>query len=373
MKRRLRLLLLFVLIAGCQAIVGIEDHVYEVTPASTACVDYCNVVTTACQGTNAVYSGMDTCLGVCALLPPGDSIEAVADNSVACRKRQAESARDQMEPSFYCPRAGPGGGTGQGACGSNCASYCYLLKAACPDQGAPLTDCEKQCSALRSDGTFDVVANHSGDTLECRLVHVSSATVKPDEHCPHADLHPTAPWCLDDQTAAPDCQNFCRLEMAACSGDLAVYESMAQCLAVCANLPAGTNGDRDQNTVGCRQWHSYNSLLDAMSHCPHTGPGGDGHCGADQPDDTTNCHSYCILLQKACGMDFDASFPTGMPACQRDCSTKLDALGAKRDSGYKVSAGQMGNTMACRLLHVSRALTDATECPSALGGGSCAP
>ena len=54
-------------------------------------------------------------------------------------------------------------------------------------------------------------------------------------------------------------------------------------------------------------------------------------------------------------------------------STLLQGI-TPRDSRYKVSAGQMGgNTMACRLLHASRALSDPNECPSALGGGVCAP
>jgi len=370
MTRALRSLVLIVLIAGCQGIVGIEDHVFEAgVVTSAACVDYCNVVMSACQTPNAVYSSQATCLGVCALLLPGSPNEAADDNTIACRKRYAVLAKNS-EPSFNCPRAGPGGG---GTCGSNCASYCTLIKKACPDQGALLTDCENQCAAFRTVGTFDVVANHEGDTLECRLVHVSSATVEPATHCSHTGVFPTA-FCVDDPTAAPDCNNFCRLELAACTGDLTVYESSTQCKAVCAALPPGTNGDTSQNTVGCRQYHSYNAVLNPSDHCPHTGPGGDAHCGADVMDDDGNCHSYCILLQQACGTDFVLAFPTGQAACQKDCTSKLDALGAKRDSRYKVSAGLIaGNTMSCRLLHVSRALSDATECPSALGGGVCAP
>jgi hypothetical protein len=193
-------------------------------------------------------------------------------------------------------------------------------------------------------------------------------------HCPHAQLPPSPPWCLETQTDPPSCQEFCRLAIAACTGDLAVYESMNQCLAVCAALPPGTNGDRDQNTVGCRQWHCYNSILDSVAHCSHTGPGGDGHCGADQPpDDLANCHAYCILLEHACASDFATKFPAGQSACQKDCSNQPASFLAARDSHYHVASTQNGNTLSCRLLHVSRALTDSMECPAALGsaGSAC--
>jgi hypothetical protein len=358
-----------IVLAGCASIVGIDDHLYQ--PVSSQCEEYCTTVMANCTGQYQVYSGMETCLGVCKLLPAGDELEPIDNNSVACRKRQAGLAN--TEPDYYCPRAGPGGGP---TCGTNCQGYCTLLKAACPDTAAPLTNCEQSCSALLDVGTFDVVANHSGDTLQCRLVHVSSATVDPTTHCGHTDIHPTPPWCIEDQTAPPDCTEFCRMNLAACSGDNAVYESTAQCMAVCAALPPGTNGDQSQNTVGCRHYHCYNALID-IAHCSHTGPGGDGHCGTAD-DDTGNCFSYCTLLGKACKSDFTTKFgdPDTMAAqasCQKDCNT---LAGAPNNSMYKVSAAQTGNTLQCRLLHVSRALTDATtECPNALGnaGTACVP
>jgi hypothetical protein len=249
-----------------------------------------------------------------------------------------------------------------------------LLRAACPANLAPVPNCEQACSGLLDVKTFDVVANHEGNTLQCRLVHVSTATVDPMTHCPHTQIHPAPPWCIDDQMAPPDCTEFCRINFAACSGDNAVYESMDQCKAVCAALPPGTNGDRDQNTAGCRLYHCYNSLLNPTGHCSHTGPGGDAHCGADMlPDDTGNCHAYCILLEKACGADFATKYGGMQTNCQKDCAT---LPGAKKESGYNLNAAKMGNTVQCRLLHVSRALDPAAaamECPNALGnaGSAC--
>jgi hypothetical protein len=145
---------------------------------------------------------------------------------------------------------------------------------------------------------------------------------------------------------------------------------MEQCKAVCAALPPGTNGDQSQNTAGCRLYHCYNSLLNPLGHCGHTGPGGDAHCGTDMPDDTGNCHAYCILLEKACGADFMTKYGGVQANCQKECSA---LPGAKKDSGYKISMAQTGATVQCRLLHVSRALSDMAECPAAFGnaGSAC--
>jgi hypothetical protein len=141
-------------------------------------------------------------------------------------------------------------------------------------------------------------------------------------------------------------------------------------MAVCTTLDRGLNGHREENTMGCRSWHTFNSLIDPGSHCGHTGPGGDGHCGVDTPDATGNCASYCKLAQVACAADFTTKFGSEA-ACLVDCSTQPDAFGAKHDSKYRIATAQTGNTLQCRLLHVSRALSDATECPSALGQGMC--
>jgi len=88
------------------------------------------------------------------------------------------------------------------------------------------------------------------------------------------------------------------------------------------------------------------------------------------------------LLAGACGKDLLTKFGAGaidpmdaavQAACQKDCSNMPASFGAKKDSKYKISTSQTGNTLQCRLLHTARALTDATECASAFGnaGSAC--
>lgn len=366
-----RVLCLGVFAIGCQQIAGIEDRTFEPAQTESAlCKEYCDTVMEACTGTNAAYTTRETCLGVCARLPEGDPLEPAERNDVVCRLRQAQLARGTGEPSTHCQPAGPGG---DGVCGSNCEAYCSLMQQSCPAEYAETDDCMAKCEGLRDDKSFDVVKHHEGDTLQCRLVHVSSATVTPASHCAHSRLYPTD-WCADTTETAPTCQDFCQLSLAVCSGSFAQYESLEQCLAVCETLPLGTLADRTENTVGCRKYHTYSSLLDPANHCPHTGPGGDGHCGLDAEDGTTtgNCESYCTLLEEACSTEFGAAF-TDRAACIADCSGKPAEFGATKDQGYSVSASAARTPLGCRLLHVSRALRDpATYCAAALGGGECA-
>lgn len=369
---------------GCQSIAGIEDRTYDLdtaeSQASEQCKEYCTTVMANCTGTNKVYSTKETCYGVCAKLPPGEQAEPYG-NTVLCRLNEAKAAGDPTagEPKTHCPAAGPGGnspGAGEN-CGTNCEAYCYLMQRVCPKDYESVPDCVDKCAALKDTGSFDVAANHSGDTLQCRLVHVSSATGGPAanaEHCPHARFRPTDPWCVEKDP--PQCADYCRVQMAACTGDLKMYESPEQCAHVCAVLPKGSLNDQtaDTDTIGCRLYHSYSSLAEPQTHCFHTGPGGDGHCSTD------NCPSYCLIVQAACGNAFDTKYPGGTSACQTDCRSGALEATSKKDAAITVANALTAakKPFGCRMLHAMRALdlTAASEDPSAectlaLGGGDC--
>ncbi len=356
-------------LGACQALAGIQDRTFD--GPSEQCKSYCALAQQVCVGTSALYSTLDTCYGICALLPIGDPNEPTGD-TIACRTNQLTLAQSTDEPggaAEYCAHAGP---ATQGTCASNCASYCTLFSGACPKEPSAL-DCISQCAGLTDTMSFDVNSNYYGDTLQCRLVHTSAATVDPTEHCPHAALEANGP-CLgmDPTTTVPDCDSYCQLNLVECSGVYQVYESLAQCKAVCAALTPGTADDETGNTVACRKYHSYNAILDPMTHCPHTGPGGDGHCGSTAMPDTGstgNCESYCGLLETACASDFHTAFPGADPDAQTACDAACAQLqDAAPDSPYSIAAS--GNNLSCRLLHVSRALLDVTECPAAEGNAA---
>lgn len=338
---------------GCQSIAGIEDRTYQ--PASQLCIDYCNAVQKNCTGDNAVY-GKDTCPGICKNLPPGDPTEPSNANTVACRLRFAKAAASA--PSEQCAAAGPGG---DGTCGSPCDAYCMLFEKICPSAYNIVPDCQANCAALASHKGFSAVSDHSGDTVECRLVHLGAATLDPATHCPHAEFQSTD-YCKNGNTAAT-CQDYCRAVTVACKGTFQQYASQAECMAVCAQLPLGTFADVSTNTVGCRYYHSFNALADPATHCPHSGPGGDGQCSKD------NCEPYCKLMAKACPATAFADPKT----CAADCE---QVEGHKAGELYKSAS----TPMLCRLQAVSRAIaarassqdgTADAECQKAVGQTGC--
>ena len=351
-------------ILGCQSIAGIEDRVYEPTGVSEACAKYCDTVQDACTGTFQVYATKEACHGVCALLDPGDALEP-AGNTVACRTRQAAFAASTGEPDDHCPKAGPGGA---GECGDNCESYCALYAKACHAEFSDLQTCVQKCAALENLSTFNVEDDHEGDTVQCRLQHVTSASVLPDPHCDHARFVSTQ-WCFEPPDQPPECADYCRINLVACTGETAQYESLDQCMAVCGALDPGLNENRTENTVGCRKYHSYSSLFDAIAHCSHAGPSGDGHCGpTTEPSagPTGNCQAYCRLVEAACASDFAANF-----ADQAECIEACGAIdGAGPDQDYTIHVAD-GPTLGCRVREVARAFDDPTACAGALGSANC--
>jgi hypothetical protein len=353
---------------GCQQVAGIEERHYagpssnDVTP-SQACVKYCDTVAQNCTGDLAVYKSNEICLDVCMALPAGD-VEA-SGNSVTCRQFQADAAA--REPADSCPKAGPGGG---GACGTDCEAWCGLLEKACPDDYATLGEqCEQRCKALSDDGGFDVTTYYTGDTLQCRLIHVGAALSDPTTHCAHAAFLATS-LCVPGPKEPPTCEKLCQTAQAICTGDLAVYESAAQCLAACKVFPLGQSSDTTENTVGCRIYHALTASGAPSTHCMHAGPTGDGHCGQHAATDATtgNCESYCELLEAACKTDPGYKFAS-VTACEAACKVDLATKGAAPDSGYAIKDAQSGDTLKCRTLQAVRALTAMTTdaCPAALG------
>ncbi len=364
--------LLSISIGACQAVAGIEDRKLDPKLAprvdSQQCKDYCAVVMDACSGEDAVYATLAQCLGVCAALDPGDEQEPNG-NTVACRAVQAENAL--AEPKGYCRSAGPGG---NGECGTDCEAYCTVFPKVCKDkfEYSTTAECLKACGALTDQDRYliDDAHDHKGDTVECRLVHTASATVDPVAHCAHAPVRPSPPWCIGADDEPPTCQQYCDIELAACTGKNAQYESPEQCLAVCEALPPGANPDTAVNTMACRRYHSFNAITGPAMHCPHSGPTGDGHCGdTRKPADgfTTNCESYCLLVKKACPEEFDSKL--GDPdACMAAC-VELD--GAAPDSSYTVAGADTRKGLDCRMVNTARAFLDPDRCPSAVGGGDC--
>ena len=127
-------------------------------PKVGECEDYCDLITAHCSGAEAQYSDRNSCLATCEAMALGDP-DTHAGNTIACRTFQAAAA--ERNPAATCVGAGP---AGAGVCGSICESFCATAEELCPDVYASDLD---------------------GDSIECRVYHLTAASIAPDVHCPH--------------------------------------------------------------------------------------------------------------------------------------------------------------------------------------------
>jgi hypothetical protein len=55
----------------------------------------------------------------------------------------------------------------------------------CPDKLGTIDDCMAACATVPDLGAYDF-SIESGNSIQCRLYHVSAASLVPSTHCPHA-------------------------------------------------------------------------------------------------------------------------------------------------------------------------------------------
>jgi hypothetical protein len=173
-------------------------------------------------------------------------------------------------------------------------------------------------------------------------------------------------------TLALNCTTYCDTITAACTGANGQYTDAAHCTGTCNQFTPGaaateTSGD----TLGCRIYHAQNAMLtgDTATHCPHAGPVGAkvdataGVCGADP------CTDFCALDTKVCGTD--AAPVTGvtnryttLAACMTACA------GFDKTTPYSATAPN-GNTLACRINHLTNAAANAAPATVAAWNTHC--
>jgi hypothetical protein len=154
----------------------------------------------------------------------------------------------------------------------------------------------------------------------------------------------------------PSCAKYCDLVMGSCAGDQAQYASRAECLEVCAHLPAGDAGDIESNTVACRQYYAGSpARTNAGGYCLAAGPFGGGVCG-------DRCIAFCGLTLGACSPDAAAAPYGSYPDCQTACAGYAYRDGGVDGGGEPPGGPTTGDTLNCRLFHLRAAIHDGTGC-----------
>jgi hypothetical protein len=395
----LTLCCLFVL-ASCQKIAGIPDT--RLPPNGEgdggakpgACASFCELALELCTEEFTIYQSPAVCETACALY---------SDEDRKCREdelKDLQAANSENERYLYCPRASIGGG---GKCGGSlCKNYCNAMAVACSDyvednvvypdaDGTHGESCEAKCAVIPDKekarlgagaSTFDIDADHEGDTIQCRLVHLTLATeeVFAQEHCPHAYISPQPmngnrpPWCGGPEVpdARQTCEDYCTVNLAACQDEFKVYDDLAQCRKACEAFEPGDLAVNKGNNTACRKLHSYNAAVYAnpRAHCPHAGPGGAGVCGDD-------CESLCQLLEQACPAEYDSEYGGSASTCRSECDSARKADPNYKDNGadYSIANAKRGHAFACRLYNATLAgpmSNDAADlCAVAVGKKEC--
>lgn len=162
---------------ACASIAGISKAELD----SDLCALYCETIMANCQGEFEQYTQSRICDVYCGTLPLGE-VGDETGNSVACRLHHAQQIEELGgEEISLCPIAGPGGA---GVCGRNCEGFCAANEALCDPERSP-EDCIEDCEKLPDLGSYDT-SIQDGGSVQCRLYHVSAATISASEHCKHA-------------------------------------------------------------------------------------------------------------------------------------------------------------------------------------------
>jgi len=163
------------------------------------CTTYCSQVMTNCTGANVQYSSDANCMAACAkfALTPGTAAD-MSGPTLGCRIYHSGTP-SMTTPATHCVHAGPAGAdnatAGNSVCGSACDNFCTLATAACPTQYPDLAGCKTSCGALAAGLKFTSTIQ-TGNTLACRLYHVTVALTTPAPHCTHIPAPTAAGACI---------------------------------------------------------------------------------------------------------------------------------------------------------------------------------
>lgn len=149
---------------------------------------------------------------------------------------------------------------------------------------------------------------------------------------------------------SPECVKYCGLMEVMCTGLVAQYASRAACYRACVDIPLGTLGDYENNTLACRVQHAEAAPV-APHHCAHAGAmAGDG-CGP-------NCESFCqVAFGRWCSSAPKRSYAS-VAECRAACATYKHAGPIDEEGHWPFWAGgpTSGDSIECRMHELVAAL-----------------
>jgi hypothetical protein len=303
----------------------------------------------------------------------GDDTDPDGTMSIGCRLKYAQRAVN-ASTLFNCKFAGF---TGGGACGDPVTGACMGIGASCAGVTGATYSGSGSLSACVSGlapvaalwGSKQGGSASSENSTECRLYHATvgyangSPTPATDVHCTHQGFGAGQPC---SGAIASNTNHYCAAIASICTGGNKQYNDMAQCVGSFNTFPDAAVAATFNNDKGSRQYHMNAALvLSASTHCPHAGPSGGGACGTPwqawqslASQSTCNSMSFVSTGVVAAvttwnATDLTAAIPTGAAA--------------------SYSTGEVGNTVICRVYHLTVATEDNTHCTHGdiTGAGQC--
>lgn len=159
------------------------------------------------------------------------------------------------------------------------------------------------------------------------------------------------------------CASYCADITANCSGANQQWPNNAGCVEACAAFTAGTPGDTSMDTLECRAYHAgVAGMTEPEVHCIHAGPLGGGIDAGDGCG-TSRCTAFCRIGFEICGADAGYPFDSE-DDCRTDCADYVD------DVDFTTNETS-GDTLACRMYHLTAALGDPVGHCLHLSGSQC--
>jgi hypothetical protein len=207
---RTTLLMLALALAACG---GDDDNNIDAPPPIDAAIDarptlpltaqaYCDTIQAACTGANAQYPNANQCLATAAAFTPGANANEMTGDTLGCRIYHAQNAMITTDVATHCPHAGPAGNKidlATGQCSeSPCKAFCKLNVAVCGTNAnaivanhyADQAACETACAGFAKAPAYSAPAAN-GNTMACKLFHLTNAALYKNQAVPDPALHNT--------------------------------------------------------------------------------------------------------------------------------------------------------------------------------------
>ena len=198
-------------------------------------------------------------------------LAAIAAFVVGCDS--SSSGTDSGTPGTDSGATDSGSGDSGMMATPTCAAYCTTIMAGCTATNAQYGTMEA-CMGSCAGFPVGTAADTMGNTLGCRSYHATVAAMAgmADTHCPHAGPLGAAAGMA---TCGMNCEGFCAVALAACTGANEQYADAAECMTECAgfmNTTAYNATVTSGDSLACRMYHlsvASTGGMNATTHCPH--------------------------------------------------------------------------------------------------------